>query len=218
MKLIFLIFFFFCYCPAQIILEDGSGTSSGGGGEATYTDDFNRSNQDPLSGNWTLYLDGGNIKLQSNAVWGNDATGSSGVNQFAYRNVGTYGNGQYSQIKFTASITSEIGGISVRNQINGSVLNCYFVSIVNSSHAEVWCHYGTSWGTGWEQIGSNISIVVASGDVIKLNVSGSVLSLYQNGSLIGSVTDSNNRITTGGRPGFWLDNTSNGIFDDWGGG
>jgi hypothetical protein len=199
----------FTPCNAQLILRH-HGQVASGSSPYSATDNFNRTNENPLGGNWTLGLNGagGNITLTSNQV---SCTGV--YNAFAYRNTGTFANNQYSQIKFTATpSSSEVGGPAVRCSAGTNGAYAYIFTVYNSTTGGFYCHYT---GDNWVQIGSDVSISVTTGDVLKLTVSGSVLTIYQNGTQRGTATDANNRIASG-RAGF---NGLNSVtFDDWEGG
>ena len=74
----------------------------------------------------------------------------------------------------------------------------YILTLLNSS-AAIWVRYGTS-GT-WQQVGTDFNGTFAAGDVCKLAISGNILTVYRNRVSLGTRTDTNNRVPSGGSPG-----------------
>jgi peptidoglycan/xylan/chitin deacetylase (PgdA/CDA1 family) len=179
---------------------------------AAYTDDFNRSNQSPLGGNWASWDFGyGRLELYGNQV---RSTDTNPYNVWSRRTSEPYGANHYSQMKLTSTPSREVGGPAVRVQLNGSEINGYIFTVLNSTTAAIWVRYGAS-GT-WQQVGTNFTGTFASGDVYKLAISGNVLTAYRNGVSLGTRTDGNNRVPSGGSAGMSIVNP--GTWDDWQGG
>jgi peptidoglycan/xylan/chitin deacetylase (PgdA/CDA1 family) len=202
--------------PVTVLNPDG-GLSNASNFEvrppaAAYTDDFNRSNESPLKGNWTAWDFGlGSLELYNNQLRSTDA---NPYNVWARRTSEPYSSNHYSQIKLTSIPSREVGGPAVRVQLNGSTINGYIFTVGNSTTAAIWVRYGTS-GT-WQQVGTNFTGTFASGDVYKLAINGNVLTAYRNGVSLGTRTDGNNRVPSGGAPGVSVVNP--GTWDDWQGG
>jgi hypothetical protein len=174
-----------------------------------YTDDFNRPNESPLRGNWVTWDHGlGTLELYNNQV---RSTDTNPYNVWARRSNELYSTNQYSQVKLTSSPSGEVGGPAVRLQSNGSVVNGYLFTVLNSTTAQIWVRYGTS-GTD-QQVGTNFTGTFASGDVYKLAISGNVLTVYKNGVSLGTRTDGNNRVPSGGSAGMSV--VYPGTWDDW---
>jgi hypothetical protein len=179
---------------------------------AAYMDDFNRANESPLKGNWAAWDFGsGSLELYNNQL---RSTDTNPYNVWARRISEPYNANHYSQIKLTSTPSAEVGGPAVRVQLNGSEINGYIFTVLNSTTAVVAVRYGSS-GT-WQQVGSNFTGTFASGDVYKLAISGNVLTAYRNGVSLGTRTDTNNRIPSGGAAGLIVVNP--GTLDDWQGG
>ncbi|MEW6721532.1 MAG: polysaccharide deacetylase family protein [Thermodesulfobacteriota bacterium] len=179
----------------------------------TYTDNFNRPNQSPLSGNWaTFYFGVGTLELYNQQLRSTDI---NSWNVYGWRTADTYASNHFSQIRSTSYPTGEIGGPAVRMQWNGSQLNGYLFSVLSPTEAAIFARYGRNT-VGWEQIGAIYTGTFASGDVYKLDISGDVLTAYRNGISLGSRTDANKRVPSGGMPGVLV--VYPGTFDDWAGG
>jgi hypothetical protein len=177
-----------------------------------YSDNFNRTNETPLGGNWTTMNNTGEVDLISNQV----ISSASAFNQHAFRNSESYTDNQWSSIVNKAtSWASDIGGPTVRNRDNGGAWNGYLADVqtVASDNVELWVKYSSTW----ELVGTWTGLTLATNDNVLLKVAGNVFTLYINGSSKGTKTDTNNRIPSGGTPGFDVVNTD-AIWDDWQGG
>ncbi|OGP99943.1 MAG: hypothetical protein A2Z40_03055 [Deltaproteobacteria bacterium RBG_19FT_COMBO_60_16] len=176
---------------------------------AAYTDDFNRPNESPIKGNWVPWDHGfGTLELYNNQV---RSTDTNPYNVWARRPYEPYGTNHYSQMKLTSIPSTEVGGPAVRLQSNGSVINGYFFTVLNSTTAVIAVRYGSS-GTD-QQVGANFTGTFASGDVYKLAINGNVLTAYKNGVSLSTRTDGNNRVPSGGSAGMMV--VYPGTWDDW---
>jgi hypothetical protein len=180
---------------------------------AKYTDAFTRANENPIAGSWsyinnspTWPILSGNQVTNSDPSWGG----------WMYRNSESYSDDQYSQCTLTSNpATAACGGPAVRVRMRADTsANGYFLSIESATTALVWVAFDVF--EGGEQVGSNISGTFASGDVFKLVIQGNILQVYQNGKRIATITDTNNRLPSGGSPGITIDNST--TFDNWVGG
>lgn len=181
-------------------------------GNFVYTDNFNRTNEATLVGNWTTPINGDSyISLSNNAVV---RVGS--YNAYAFRNSELYKANHYSQIKLSSVVgATGVGGPTVRSQMNGSDWNGYFAA-VNNSGIQIYAVYGSP--SSASVVGSIISGTFSQNDIIGLNITSNILSVYKNGNLLATRTDTNNRISTSGSPGLYLDSDSSGvILDEWSG-
>ncbi len=178
---------------------------------STYTDNFNRTNESPLKGNWVAWDSGlGTLELYNNQL---RSTDRNPYNVWGRRPYESYSTNHYSQIKLTSIPTGEVGGPAVRVQMNGSQVNGYIFTVINSTTAAIWVKYSTGI---WQQVGTNFTGTFASGDVYKLAINGNVLTVNKNGVSLGTRTDVNNRVPSGGAAGVTV--VYPGTLDDWQGG
>jgi hypothetical protein len=207
--------YYYSKAQGQWVFYNASGQwtawGSGGGTTLYVEDNFNRSNESPIGGNWNQYSWDGQLNLTGNQIAASSASGD----KHGWRNSETYTDNQYSQAKLTSAIGSDdLGGPSVRNRWNGAYYNGYHVTIADNVTAGIYVNYDQTDNA--EQVGSDISGTFAQNDTIKLGIAGNVLTLYRNGSSVASRTDSNNRIQSGGTAGVTVHYP--GTWDDWRGG
>lgn len=168
-----------------------------------YTDNFNRANGS-LGANWTDLLNG--LVITSNLCDG--ASGALNVGYWSANSVAAY---QYSQIVSAGTFIGQLFGPAVRCAESD---NCYWLAI-NSSANTATIRILTS-GSG-SAIGSAISIAtVAAGQTFRLEVDGTTLRSYRNGTLLDTITDATH---SSGQPGIVIQ--ANGEFDradNWEGG
>ena len=165
------------------------------------TDDFNRADASTLGTNWTL----------SKNTWGidtNRAKPTAVDNCRAFWNADTFGNDQYSQAKVVSA--TNYFGVVVRCSGSGGTENNY--------------HWVAGTGfTGINKVinGSETQLqaldaLSTDNDVIRLEVSGTTLQAYRNGSTYGtSVTDS---AVASGSAGLFGFAAVTPFLDDWEGG
>lgn len=185
----------------------------------TYTDNFNRANETPLSTGWQSFSNSGTtVSLVSNAV-----TSSDGLfNAYAYRNGDTYGNNHYSEVMLASAVDASNPncGPTARSSDDATHTawwNGYRLTVFNASTAGVTVIYGGAAETQ-ETIGADIIGNFAQGDVIGLGIRDSNLYVFQNGIYIATRTDTNNRIASGGVAGAYMNSDTPGaILDNWGG-
>ena len=192
-------------------------THSGSGASAT--DTFNRTNATPISNP----MSDGVSTWQTTAVGGYLAPVISS-NVAACSTVGSYALGRVASPTFTgqhyAQVTVPPGGISSTTTIIGPCVriqssssgNCY--SARCSTNTTIQIAKVVDTGTiAQNALGSAFTVTgLVAGDVIKLSASGTstvTLSLYVNGTLIGTQTDSTSPYT-GGQPGFETKNNVDG--------
>jgi hypothetical protein len=180
---------------ATIIVRGPRGPAAAG---ASFSDDFNRSNETPLTGNWdgTGITDwSGEIYLLTNSCTGATDNAVARLKTSA----ATFASNHWAETSVVSG-SDVYCGPAVRIQSNGT---CYFAFYASSS---IW---NIQKGTGVSNavVGTTISNSGPSAsDVIRLEASGdgtsTTLTLKLNGSTIGSRTDSSSPYT-GGQPGFW---------------
>jgi hypothetical protein len=185
-----------------------------------YYDEFNRANETPLSGggSWIASAAGGSlVNLVSNAVISADGL----WNAYAYRTE-AYDANQRSKVKIASTVGAvSFGGPTVRSTDDASHntwWNGYRATVLSTTGVRVTVIYGGASAIQ-ETIGADFTGTFAQTDEIELSIVGSDLSVTQNGSPLGSRTDSNNRIPSGGAPGFYTNSSTDAAtFDSWQGG
>lgn len=184
------------------------------GGAVIATDNFNRTNADPLDGSWTNLT--GNLskkfKLASNAATP-EAVGNDNISY----NTGTFPNDQYSQAKVTVSGTGSETGIGVAVRVTGTA---------NTNASLYWlvvCHAASNNVTLAKFVSGTYTVIwqrtqsFTDGDTFYLEAQGSTLVAKYNGSAIGaSSTDTS--VTTGSAGIAYSSSTTSASVDDWEGG
>ena len=163
------------------------------------TDNFNRANQNPIAGNWSVVTGWANAQLLSNAVQNLGGAGAA-----IYWNGDIFDNNQYSQIKVTGDFR---GGAIVR--VNGNVFYLWYYAGAN-----VMRYYRVTGVEAYTQLGSDISVTVNTNSILKLEISGSTLTGYVDGVAQVTKTDTN---IVAGSAGIHFNGTAQ-IWDDWEGG
>jgi|SRR5579884_2085868 len=192
------------WMPAQQVYPLlGYPIAHSGGSKVSVSDDFNRSNSvGSLGANWTEAPSGG-FSVWNNAM----ATESTGVYpSLAYWSANTFNANQYAQLKAT-SIASNWNAAGPAVRVSSG--NCYAASWHDTNVLEL--HKVVS-GTD-TTLGTSATLAV--GDVIRIEVSGTSISVKKNGVVvIGPVTDSG--VSSG--PAGLYSNGSGAGGDDWTGG
>ncbi len=159
----------------------GSGGSGGGsGGSSPLPDGFTDANSTSLTthnSNWSV---NGGFAINTNSVYSNNSNTTS----LARWTGDTFNNNQYAQVTISAAQTSGLYiGVAVRVQ-SGGELNAYG-AYTDSSAVKI-----MKWisGTPTELYSGT---AFGQGDVLRLEISGTTLTLKQNGSTITTVTVSN---------------------------
>jgi hypothetical protein len=194
----------------QQLFAIGSVVGGGGGGIGTQTntDNFNRANEDPLSGGGNWVSTTNRIQLISNTV---QPLGTSNDREAIYT-VWANGNNHYSQMKITsvASSTGNGFGVCVRHDPTVGTKTMYRLVLEGGGNFEVVklvAGATTSLRTG------TVSYVAAT--ALGLSINGSTLKVWYAGVQIGAdITDST--ITTG-VPGIAYSSTVASVptGDDW---
>lgn len=180
---------------------------------ASAIDNFNRADQSPLGTPWAVHGGAGNtIGLHSNAVSkSGSGSESAGDVYYAYSGSATTPD-QYAEAKMTGTVLNNDWGPAVRIGGAGhpSTEEGYFVDFYTP---------GPGINKHVNGVFSGLSTFVSSfaaGDVARIEISGTTLTAYKNGSVVGTVTDSS--ITgAGDGAGLFVYDTG-GSIDDWAGG
>jgi hypothetical protein len=179
------------------------------------SDNFVRANQNPLSGNWSRAL---GITADAQIV-SNMVEVSSGPNLTAtdYYNAVSWPNDQYSEIVAQADSAGSTGNMMAAVRMSTTDNTMYYGGATNGS-------FGTSVFQIKKRVAGTITSFVstthvyAAGDVIRLAVQGTALTLYLNGVSILTATDSS---IASGRAGFMIQTDANLAdvrFNNWTGG
>ncbi len=178
------------------------------------TDNFNRSNINPLDGSWTNGGNGGIIfQIVSNQV---TPVAPLDRDCWSYYNGVTWPNDQYSQaVCFTGSGGGGQGpGLVVRQDSNIAVSTRYrlAVSTAGVNNVELAKAIAGVFTLIWDRTTS-----LSSGDAAKLEAQGTTLRAYINGSQLGAdATDSS--ISSGKAGLFYSSTESSAAIDNWEGG
>jgi hypothetical protein len=172
-------------------------------------DDFNRANNASLGANWSTLDTYASLGITSNACQPNASSGSG-----AYWNVATFGPDSENYVTVAA-----IGGSSqffdqyVRVGTPGGNYNAYAHECTTNAGAL----YRVD-AKVYTQLGAGLTITVAAGNIIGLEVIGSTLTLYKNaGSWASNASRTDSTYSAAGNIALFADNT--GIhFDDFSGG
>ena len=148
-----------------------------GGGAVAVTDNFDRTDANPIGGNWSVPTGGAALKILSNVVTG---TVDETTDNLSYWNADTFANDQYSQ----AVITGDNVGVAVR-MATGALT---YYAFIHTTGDQFEVHEVTT-GT-WAKLGDTYAETYTPGDTIKLTISGSTLTPYLNGSALATRSDS----------------------------
>lgn len=142
------------------------------------TDDFNRADEDPISGNWTPQTGSG--RVVSNQFAGPSGGGESMI----YWNAGSApSNDQWSQITVTTAGTNSDWGCAIR--CSTSALTCYFIDHFPSFEGL----YKVVAGS-YTNIAAGGASLYSTSDVLYIEAQGTAILCKINGSTDASVTDS----------------------------
>jgi hypothetical protein len=167
------------------------------------TDSFTGTDANPIGGNWTTVT--GRLALQrvSNQVAGQDDNDS-----VAYWNADTFADNQYSQVVFKSSSFILVSGVIVRASSSANTFYLFYQQTSTTMRI-----YRIVNGSA-TQLGSDYAINYAQNNVVRLEVSGTVLTPYVNGTPYTTQTDDQ---IASGSAGLWIKGAIN-YSDDWEGG
>lgn len=171
------------------------------------SDDFNRANNTTLGANWTLVK--GLFGINTNAAYSR----SAGADTLARWNADTFGNDQYAQVTISVLSVDNIAvGVACRLDTGGAETG-YFAYAFRNVSPNVDVELAKYVAGVYTTISTTSGFAV--GDVLRLEVEGTTLRLYRNGSLVDTRTDSSIASGAAGVSGFG--NSTSGRMDDWSG-
>ena len=173
------------------------------------TDNFNRSNESPLSdgGNWSLgYNANGGLQVVSDAC----ENIGPGIN-LEYWSGLNWPSDHYSEYKFTNSVVTYNADLVVRLQENAGVWSGYVIfigSTVGSNNLilRYYSNFATNSFSTLTTTPSSFLATPLTTDTWRLSVTGSTLTVTQNGTTVLTATDTN---LTGGAPGLYMNGAAN---------
>ncbi|MCB9135150.1 MAG: hypothetical protein H6636_06975 [Anaerolineales bacterium] len=154
------------------------------------------------SGNWTL--NSGNFVINTNAL----APYASVTEDGAHWNADTFADDQYAQIVLAAETSSHASGVAVRCHASAATYYGWYDDTTS-------CYMFKMMGGTWTQLGAALGSETV-GNTIKLEVVGTTLTYYRNGSSRATRTDSAISAGYAGVSGYGSSNSSR--VDDWEGG
>lgn len=173
-----------------LFTNDCVGTSRGTGRTLVGSDNFNRTDSDPLDGDWsTLAFVGDDLLLTGNKVLSPNTQAAG-----AYFSGGTPNDDQYTQATLVQG-NNRFGLVArCTDSANGDF---YLFQLIDSTDANF---YSLTDGS-WSQKGSDMTDDWNSGDVFRFEVNGTgsatTLRAYKNNMLIGAVVDADGDHTSG---------------------
>jgi hypothetical protein len=182
------------------------------GAVALATDNFNRANETPLGGNWTLSGAGDNdFNLSANHI----VPANTSVDSVDWYNAVVWPNNQYSKASIVAPGTSAGGqgmGLCVRHATS---LRTYYGCVIDAAGASNVQLFKMVAGTKtviWTR-----TATYSSGAIMELQVQGTTLRVIYNGSQVGAdATDS--AISTGNAGLYYSSTDASATLDNWEGG
>jgi len=156
---------------------------------ATFTDDFNRSNENPIAIPWSM-ASGPGLGNNSSRIVSNQFSGGVGTT-FAVLNDLTFANDQSSSVVVTAGNSTGYFGPAVRASSNG---DCYYVGWQEAQNRFKVAKRVGGTETEFANVGNT---GFASGDTLGLSVSGNVLTVSINGVVYNTYTDNGSSLASG---------------------
>ena len=166
------------------------------------SDDFNRANANPIGSPWVGSTN--NIQIVSNQVTGTNA----GTNNSAYYGGVTFEVDGYVQARLK-SVSSSFGGVTFRHSTSAATYySAHFQPGTSTTYITTWIAGGAT------DITTSTGITWAINDVMRLEVEGTTLTLFKNGSQV--LQGTNGDITAVGQAGLHIySNASDIAFDDF---
>jgi hypothetical protein len=158
------------------------------------SDNFNRANVNPIGGNWTTAPSFAALQILTSAA---QNTSDTGTDNGAYWNANSFPNDQYSQCNVTDTSLPEgangecgpgpmcrVATSAPRNLYRvvfgpGNTTNLFFEKYAADSYSPI----------------AGFSVTINNGDLLKLQVQGTTLTAFVNGTQVATTTDSS--VTTG---------------------
>ena len=174
----------------------------------TQTDNFNRADETPLASPWAQIGSLQPWNLAGNVAVPSSTSASTGM----VYDTGTFSDNQYAQAKVSVSGTTAGTGVGVLVRSNSASIDFYGAR-VNKAGANNLVIMKRVGGAQTEL--ASFTVTWVDGDVLRLDVNDTTLTVKQNGATIGSTTDSD---VASGRPGLTSDDPiTAGSADDWDG-
>lgn len=173
------------------------------------SDDFNRANATSLGGNWTLNK--GTFGINTNALYPRTASDDCA----AFWNAASFAANQFAQGTITA-IAADSFAIGVAVRCNTSaVASFYFAYAYRNVSPNVDVEIGKYVSGTYTSLTTTTGWVV--NDVLRLEISGTTLTLKRNGSTLTTTSDSS---LSSGSPGIsgYGSSSANAKLDNWSGG
>lgn len=172
-----------------------------------------------LAGPWTQMLSGvGTVTVNKNGA-NKGAASSAADDAFAYRNERTYSPNQFSEIRVSSGLASGTNFIQLLCRAGGVTgtskgYEFYSDSVTGATHTEIARRVANVSTVLLSIVGT-----VANGDLLRMitqdiGVGKVLISVFKNGVLFASVTDSNVAAILTGAPGMGLFGTTV-LCDDW---
>ncbi|MDR3642143.1 MAG: fibronectin type III domain-containing protein [Candidatus Doudnabacteria bacterium] len=166
---------------------------------ASASDNFNRADQAPLTGNWSVV---GNLGIVFNAA--KVASGNSDA--YGFWNADIFTSDQFSQATVSATTVQDNHAVAIRVASGG--VKTFYACDAGQTHQIIKFLNGS-----FTQLKA-VSVTINANDVLRCEAQGATIRYIVNGITIDSVTDAS---ITSGSPGLFL-STSDGAMDDWSGG
>ena len=172
------------------------------------SDDFNRANENPITGNWTsgtsTFTD---PQIVSNVVQGVTASADGS----AFYNAITWPDDQYAELKITSLNVPGDGGPAVR--LSAADKTGYIFSVDTNGTQYNIIKYVAGSGTN---LSGTIGRTFIVGDIVRIEARGSSISVFHNNVQFFSVADGS--IAAGNAGLFIFDNAADFTLDSWAGG
>jgi hypothetical protein len=176
--------------------SNGTITAASGSGATSASDDFNRADASPLSGNWTTITGTGNLALTSNQV-----TAASNAISAAYYNAFTPANDQFAQVYNSVITSGSNQHLILRSST--STADFYELTWKNTNEWE----FGKVISGSYSTIGtSHTNSGIVNSSTIGFSAVGTKLTMYVNGVADPYTQTDSSR--TSGVAGLEIDSTS----------
>lgn len=195
---------------AQTAWNGTSISCAGGGGGASFTDNFNRTDANPMS---TTASDGhswtsGPGGLDDAIIFGNELKGvssGSSVGWGARVLTPTFANNQRATVTLGTTVGAFYVGPAVRVQSTTDCGGYYLLSEASTTILRI--YKVTANGATFTQLGADYTVTaLVTGDTLTLEVSGTTLTVKKNGSQVS--TTRTDATFSSGQPGVYCENSA----------
>lgn len=184
---------------------------------ATASDDFNRTDEEPIAGNWET-LDGTGLRISTNQCDCGDFSGNPNASGWK-ASTNDFGDNQFSQATISGMVNFDNAGLIVRGVATGGGSYYGVFYRLNATQAAI---FKVAAGVYSEL--TTIAGAIAAGSVLRIEAETSgancLLRVYDDGVQIGSTYTDSSSPLTGGQPGMFYEAGNSGAtkLDDWSGG